>query len=122
MILNSTERHTDFSRVRLLIIFLIIGVIVFMLVGSLLNAIDRVRQGAARSADEGKLHPFVKGLHNHCSANEGAVTLPAAYRSRKEGEPYFSWRVALLPYMEQGPAFDRYDFTEPWNGPNNRVL
>lgn len=33
-----------------------------------------------------------------------------------------SWRVLILPYIEQQALYDAYDFDEPWNGPNNSKL
>ncbi len=33
-----------------------------------------------------------------------------------------SWRVLLLPFIEQYPLYQQYDFEEPWDGPNNRRL
>ena len=35
-----------------------------------------------------------------------------------------SWRVLLLPYLDvsEREAYKRYDFTEPWDGPNNKAL
>ncbi len=33
-----------------------------------------------------------------------------------------SWRVLLLPYLEQQELYDAYRFDEPWDGPNNRKL
>jgi hypothetical protein len=57
----------------------------------------------------------------------------------KDGKPLLSWRVALLPYMENawinnpgGPGekhinspkelYDRFKLDEPWDGPNNKKL
>ena len=34
----------------------------------------------------------------------------------------YSWRVAILPYLEQNALYKQYDFDEPWDGPNNRKL
>lgn len=45
---------------------------------------------------------------------------PAVLRSR-QGIPY-SWRVALLPHLDQNDLFKRYRFDEPWDGPRNRLL
>jgi hypothetical protein len=33
-----------------------------------------------------------------------------------------SWRVLVLPWLEQKEIYDRYRFNEPWDGPNNRKL
>ena len=49
-------------------------------------------------------------------------TFPAAYVPDKDGEPMHSWRVLILPYIEERNLYDKYDFTEPWDGPNNSKL
>ena len=33
-----------------------------------------------------------------------------------------SWRVLILPWLEQRSIYDRYRLDEPWDGPNNRKL
>ena len=33
-----------------------------------------------------------------------------------------SWRVLLLPYLGEQELYSQYDFTEPWDGPNNQTL
>jgi len=33
-----------------------------------------------------------------------------------------SWRVLILPYIDGAALYDAYDFSEPWDGPNNREL
>ena len=33
-----------------------------------------------------------------------------------------SWRVLILPFLEQRELYDAYNFAEPWDGPNNRKL
>lgn len=47
---------------------------------------------------------------------------PPAYVADSKGRPMHSWRVLLLPYLNQNSLYERYDFTEPWNGPNNSGL
>ncbi len=49
-------------------------------------------------------------------------SLPPAYIADSQGEPMHSWRVLMLPYVDEQALYDRYDFDEPWNGPNNRKL
>lgn len=33
-----------------------------------------------------------------------------------------SWRVLILPFVGDRELYERYDFSEPWDGPNNRKL
>jgi prepilin-type processing-associated H-X9-DG protein len=47
---------------------------------------------------------------------------PPAYIADEQGRPVHSWRVLVLPYIEQKALYDQYDFNEPWDGPNNREL
>ncbi|HEV3023824.1 MAG TPA: DUF1559 domain-containing protein, partial [Pirellulales bacterium] len=42
-----------------------------------------------------------------------------AFVADDEGKPMHSWRVLILPFIEQQPLYDQYDFSEPWNGPHN---
>ncbi len=48
--------------------------------------------------------------------------LPPAVLLGPDGTPWHSWRVLILPFMEERELFKRYRFSEPWNGPNNRKL
>ncbi len=47
---------------------------------------------------------------------------PPAYVADKNGKPMHSWRVLILPYMDEGPLYKTYNFNEPWDGPNNKKL
>jgi hypothetical protein len=49
-------------------------------------------------------------------------SLPPAYVADASGKPIHSWRVLLLPFLEQEPLYQQYRFDEPWDGPNNRKL
>lgn len=48
--------------------------------------------------------------------------LPPAYVTGPDGRPWHSWRVLVLPYIEQEKLFKEYHFDEPWDGPHNRTL
>ncbi len=47
---------------------------------------------------------------------------PPAYVADAQGHPMHSWRVLLLPMLEERPPQQAYKPEEPWNGPNNRAL
>jgi hypothetical protein len=49
-------------------------------------------------------------------------TLPPPYIADKSGKPMHSWRTLILPFIERADIYDAYDFSEAWNGPNNRKL
>jgi len=47
---------------------------------------------------------------------------PPAFIADHNGKPTHSWRVLILPFMNQQALYDRYRFDEPWDGPNNSQL
>ena len=59
------------------------------------------------------------GLHNYYSANEH---LPPAVVRGPDGKPWHSWRVLILPYLEQGTLYNEYDFSQPWDSEKNKKL
>ena len=56
------------------------------------------------------------------SYHEVYGSFPPAYLADKNGKPMHSWRVLLLPYLGYDELYERYDFSEPWDGPKNRAL
>lgn len=56
---------------------------------------------------------------NYQSANG---CYPPAFVQGPDGRPWHSWRVLLLPYLERTDLYNDYNFSEPWDGPNNRQL
>ena len=46
-------------------------------------------------------------------------SFPPAFVADENGKPMHSWRVLLLPFLEQELIYRQYDFSEPWDGPNN---
>jgi hypothetical protein len=59
-------------------------------------------------------------LMNYASQNDD--TLPPPYIADENGKPMHSWRVLLLPLLDQRELYNQYRFDEPWNGPNNSKL
>lgn len=44
---------------------------------------------------------------------------PPAYVADASGRRLHSWRVLILPFLEQSDLYDQYNFNEPWDGPHN---
>src|SRR5689334_19369724 len=48
--------------------------------------------------------------------------LPPAVVRDQYGQPLYSWRVLILPYVEAGDLYQRFRLDEPWDSPHNRPL
>ncbi len=74
---------------------------------------------ARRSQSINHLKQIGLALHNFHAANN---RFPAAVIYGPDGKPWHSWRVLILPYIEQVALFNEYDFNQPWDSPKNRKL
>jgi hypothetical protein len=57
-------------------------------------------------------------IHNFHDVNN---IFPPNY-STKDGKPGLSWRVAILPYIEEDKLFKQFKLDEPWDSENNKKL
>ncbi len=46
----------------------------------------------------------------------------AAATFDKAGKPLLSWRVLILPYLEQGDLYNQFHLDEAWDSPHNKPL
>ncbi len=74
---------------------------------------------SARAQSSNNLKQIGLALHNYDSANG---VLPAAAIVDKKGKPLLSWRVAILPYIEQDNLYRQFKLDEPWDSPHNIKL
>ncbi len=73
---------------------------------------------AQRAQSTNNLKQIGLALANYESANGH---FPADIRG-KDGKPLLSWRVQILPYIEQVGMFNEFKLDEPWDGPHNKAL
>lgn len=90
-----------------------------VLVGMLLPAVQQVREAARQAESMNNLKQLALAAHWHESIHG---RLPAAWTSSPEGKPLLSWRVQLLPYLEQQQLYDSFHHDEPWDSPHNIQL
>lgn len=95
------------------------GLLGLLLLASIAPAFQRGSTCSPRSQCLNNLKQIGLGLQIYADVNG---CFPPAYVADAEGRPTHSWRVLILPYIEQKPLYKRYDFNEPWNGPHNRLL
>ena len=75
---------------------------------------------STRSQSVNNLKQIGLAFHNFAS-DKNHLPPPVLYGGKSGKVPY-SWRVALLPYIEQQELYNSYNFDEPWDGPSNSKL
>jgi prepilin-type processing-associated H-X9-DG protein len=90
-----------------------------ILIALLLPAVQAAREAARRAQCCNNLKQIGLAMHNY---HDTYGSFPPAYIADADGKPMHSWRVLILPFIEQSPLYDQYDFNEPWDGPNNILL
>ena len=58
-------------------------------------------------------------FHNYASAFQDKLPGDVA---DKDGKPLLSWRVQLLPYIEEEKLYKEFKLDEPWDSENNKKL
>lgn len=94
-------------------------VVVLCLWMALWGTISTPREAARRMVCGNNLKHIALGLHNY---HDEYGSLPPAYVADEKGKPMHSWRVLILPYIDEAALYRKYRFDEPWDGPNNRRL
>jgi prepilin-type processing-associated H-X9-DG protein len=89
-----------------------------VLIALLLPATQAAREAARRSQCVNNLKQIGLAMHNYHSANNN---FPGNIADKK-GKPLMSWRVAILPYIEQQELYNKFKLDEPWDSPNNKEL
>ncbi len=90
-----------------------------ILISLLLPAIQAAREAARRANSLNNLKQIGLAMHNHHAARN---RFPARANFDKEGKPLLSWRVHMLPYLDQQALYQQFHLDEPWNSEHNRKL
>lgn len=79
----------------------------------------KIRKASARTISSNNLKQIALALHNYHSV---IGSLPPAAIVDKKGKPLLSWRVAILPYIEQDNLYRQFKMDEAWDSPHNLPL
>ena len=87
-----------------------------VMVALLLPAVQAAREAARRMQCSNNLKQIGLAMHNYHDVRR---TLPPAYTVDKDGKPLHSWRVLILPFIEQAALYDAIRLDEPWDSEYN---
>jgi hypothetical protein len=90
-----------------------------VLVGLFLPAVQSAREAARRAATQNNFRQVLLAMLNY-EAVSGR--LPPQAICDKDGKPLLSWRVAMLPFIEEGELHGQFRLDEPWDSEHNLKL
>ncbi|WP_020472217.1 DUF1559 family PulG-like putative transporter [Zavarzinella formosa] len=107
-------------------LFLILGIVAAVLIVPccgggfymLLNGVQSVRTAANRMKLSNNFKQVGLGVSNY----ESTYAYLPTNTYDANGKPLLSWRVHILPYIEQNNLYSQFKLDEPWDSPNNRPL
>jgi len=74
------------------------------------------REAARRTQCRNNMHQLAIALANY---EEAYGAYPPAVVTDAQGKPMYSWAVLLLPFIEEGPLYRKFDLTRAWDDPVN---
>jgi hypothetical protein len=80
----------------------------------------RVRQAAQRVESQNNLRQLTLAMHNYADRNSSRFPPQAVFSP--EGKPLLSWRVLILPYLEEEALYKEFHLDEPWDSDHNKML
>jgi hypothetical protein len=98
------------------VLLTVIGVLCFLLV---CPCIRKIRDGEGWVRSSVSIKQIGLAIHNYHEVNGH---LPPAVVRDKDGRPLYSWRVALLPYIEEVSLYKQFNLDEPWDSEHNKTL
>ncbi len=91
-----------------------------VMVAMLLPAIQAARQAARRATSANNMKQLLLAMHLYAQDHGNRFPAPANYDA--DGKPLLSWRVHLLPYLDQEALYKQFHLDEPWDSAHNRTL
>jgi hypothetical protein len=110
--MKNVKRFLPFTALMLIIV-----VSSWAMVGTVIT--DQRPEDWASIMSALKLKEISLGMHKY-HTEHGRLPLAAGFADN--GKPLLSWRVSLLPYIEQGNLYRQFKMNEAWDSPHNLKL
>jgi hypothetical protein len=89
------------------------------LISGLAPAVATARTAADRAITANNLKQIGLGLHSY---HDTTGSFPARANFDAAGKPLLSWRVQMLPYLDQSELYKEFRQDEPWDSEHNKKL
>jgi prepilin-type N-terminal cleavage/methylation domain-containing protein len=119
IVLNSRTRRPGFTLIELLVVIAIIAILVALL----LPAVQQAREAARRASCKNHLKQISLALHHYQSTH--GVFPPGVLGtsgSRRSTDKLHTWQTMILPFVDQAPLYEKYDFNVRFDDPVNADL
>jgi Protein of unknown function (DUF1559) len=79
----------------------------------------KLKEAANRTRSSGNLRKLALAMHKYNDAN---THFPAQAVYDAKGKPLLSWRVTILPYIDQEALYKEFNLDETWDSDHNKKL
>ncbi|WP_158545547.1 DUF1559 domain-containing protein [Bremerella cremea] len=110
------------------VIIIVVTLVMFMLglaccgifsAAVMLPAITQAKRAAQQMTSANNMKMIGLALHNY---HDTYGAFPPAYTVDAAGQPLTSWRVLILPFINENYLYSQYDLSQPWDSPQNLPL
>jgi prepilin-type N-terminal cleavage/methylation domain-containing protein/prepilin-type processing-associated H-X9-DG protein len=109
------RRRRAFTLIELLVVIAIIAILVALIV----PAVQKVREAANKTTCANNLKQIGLALHGY---HDSKGYFPGNHRLSAVNSVRERWFTKILPHLEEGNIFKRYDETTNWDSVNNLPL
>lgn len=90
-----------------------------ILIALVLPAIQAAREAARRNSSVNNMKQLMLSMHNYYDTHN---SFPPQASYSADGKPLLSWRVHMLPYLEENELYKQFHLDEPWDSTHNVKL